>query len=134
MPYRNPEDARKNATKWYRANSEHALATAKKRYIREFPFFMLKNAKVRALKAGVPFNLELQDIVIPEFCPILGMKLEHGTHKSHDNAPTLDRIIPSQGYVRGNVIVVSHRANRIKSDASLAELQNIVSWLMRLKG
>jgi hypothetical protein len=102
--------------------------------LNNFPAVMLKNAKIRAKKHGVPINIELSDIVIPEFCPILGLKLEHGTQETHDASPTLDRIIPSQGYVKGNVVVISHRANRIKSDASLVELQNLVSWLARLKG
>jgi hypothetical protein len=44
-------------------------------------------------------------------------------------SPTLDKIIPELGYVRGNIAVISHRANRIKSDATLAEVLKLAAWL-----
>lgn len=50
------------------------------------------------------------------------------TNKRHDGSPTIDRIINDLGYVKGNVIVISWRANRIKSDATLAELKAIVAF------
>lgn len=42
---------------------------------------------------------------------------------------SLDRIVPSLGYVPGNVAVISHRANRIKSDATADELRAVADWL-----
>lgn len=90
---------------------------------------MLRNARKRAKEFGVPFDLTKEDIVIPERCPLLGVKLRVADGQVDDNSPTLDRIIPWLGYVRGNVVVVSWRANRIKSDASAAELRQIADWL-----
>jgi hypothetical protein len=49
--------------------------------------------------------------------------------RATDNSPTLDRIIPSLGYVRGNVKVISMRANVLKHNASLDELKKLVAWL-----
>lgn len=61
--------------------------------------------------------------------PVLGMKLVGGTRKDHDASPSLDRIDPSRGYIAGNVVVISHKANRLKNDAGLAELEALVAWL-----
>ena len=99
---------------------------------------MFHSAKMRAKKEGLPFNLVLSDIVIPELCPVLGIPLISNLGKStgkgqtglpNFNAPTLDRIVPSLGYVRGNISVISWRANHIKTDATLEELQAIVMYL-----
>lgn len=91
--------------------------------------FMVQCAKVRAKKAGVPFSITDEDFEIPEFCPILGIKLESGTKKYHDASPSLDRVIPELGYVPGNIVVMSFRANRIKGDASVEELETVLTWL-----
>jgi hypothetical protein len=85
---------------------------------------LLQNARGRARRENLPFNLTLADITIPEVCPVLGIPLRHGS-KIQDNSPTLDRIIPNLGYTSGNVWVISNRANKLKSDASLAELEQI---------
>lgn len=92
---------------------------------------MLQKARARAKKANVPFNLTVEDIVIPESCPVLGIPIlvaSNGKHHS-DNSPSLDKIIPELGYVRGNVEVISWRANTLKRDATLAELTAITKWL-----
>lgn len=90
-------------------------------------------ARKRANSLGLPFNLEEQDIVFPEVCPILGIPIclerKDGPRKRTDNTPSLDRKIPSQGYVKGNVFIISWRANRLKNDATLEELEAIVKYL-----
>ena len=91
--------------------------------------FMVQCAKQRAKKAGVPFSITDEDFEIPEFCPVLGVKLESGTKKYHDNSPSLDRVVPELGYVPGNIVVMSFRANRIKGDASVEEMEIVLSWL-----
>lgn len=91
---------------------------------------MLINAKKRARDLSLPFNLDLEDIVIPSTCPLLGIPIEKGIGIYTDNSPTLDRIFPQLGYTKGNVWVVSMRANRIKQDASLEELFIVCKNLM----
>lgn len=87
---------------------------------------MLAAAKHRAKKYDVPFNLELADIVIPERCPVF---LVPFARNDHNLCPQLDRIDPKKGYVKGNVAVISGKANRIKSDASAEELALVLRWL-----
>lgn len=91
--------------------------------------WMVICARQRAKKAGLAFDLTKEDVIIPEFCPALGIKLCQGTRQEHDASPSLDRIRPELGYVKGNVVVISHKANRIKTDASPEELRKVADWL-----
>lgn len=90
---------------------------------------MVQCAKIRADRAGVPFSITDEDFEIPEFCPVFGIKLEQGTKRYHESSPSLDRVIPENGYVPGNVVVMSFRANRVKGDASRDELQTVLDWM-----
>lgn len=89
---------------------------------------MVRGAKSRATKAGVPFNLTPEDITIPHRCPVLGIPLIVGGDKPTDNSPSLDRVMPNMGYVRGNVLVISNRANRIKNNATITELEKVAAF------
>lgn len=87
-------------------------------------------AKVRARTKGLPFNLEPSDIVIPKKCPALDIELVWGcARRQIDCSPTVDRKVPALGYVKGNVAVISWRANRLKSDATLDELRAILKYV-----
>jgi hypothetical protein len=95
-------------------------------------YTMWCSAKSSSKKRHLPFNIEPKDIVIPKICPLLGVPLQVGKKKHCPNSPSLDKIIPSQGYVKGNIQVVSYRANVIKQDASLQELQTLTANLERI--
>lgn len=91
---------------------------------------MCERAKSRAKDKEVSFNLTESDIMVPDVCPALGIKLSRSDGRpATDNSPSLDRIIPELGYVSGNVVVISYRANMIKSNASLEEILAVASWL-----
>ena len=76
---------------------------------REKNLFQL--ARHRALKKGIEFNIEISDIVIPETCPIL------------------DRIDNAKGYIKGNIQVISFKANAMKLTANKDELINFSNWV-----
>lgn len=97
---------------------------------------MHQRAKQRARKYGKDFNLEVSDIEIPEVCPILQIPLETHSGKSGGryNSPALDRIDNSEGYVKGNIQVISHRANQMKADASREELLQFANWVLKTFG
>jgi hypothetical protein len=88
-----------------------------------------KSAKHRAKKQNVPFEIEIEDIVIPKYCPVLGIKLEQGKGKNIDASPSLDKIIPEKGYVKKNIKIISWRANSIKRDTTIEELQKIIQYI-----
>lgn len=90
---------------------------------------MLASAKRRARKVGVPFSLRCEDIPNPTVCPVLGISLDWTSTRVSAASPTLDRLIPSVGYVPGNVHIISHRANTVKSDATAAELFAVAAWV-----
>ena len=96
---------------------------------RDQAYAVYHNAKDRAKRKGIVFSLSLQDIVVPEICPVLGIKLVRGKHGMQGNSPSLDRIKLTSGYVRGNVAVISFRANRLKSDAKIWEVKKILKYM-----
>lgn len=82
----------------------------------------------RARKRGLEFSITESDISIPEFCPILGIPLSVGIGKATANSPSLDRIDNTKGYVPGNVVVVSFKANTIKNNATVEELRKVLKF------
>lgn len=93
---------------------------------------MLNRAKTRAKKNNIPFSITEKDIVIPEYCPIMGIKLEHhrGRPGAYKSSPSLDKIIPELGYVPGNVRVISQLANQCKGNASIEEMIMFAKWVI----
>jgi hypothetical protein len=96
-------------------------------------YAMFTRAKTRAKRDGVPFDITPADIVIPENCPIFGTPLiiaENGKGKGPtDNSPSLDKRIPSLGYVKGNVEVISFKANRLKSSNTKETLSKLLEYI-----
>lgn len=90
------------------------------------------SAKLRAKKRNLEFSIECSDIFIPDTCPVLGIPLRQGGYNS-PNSPSLDRIDNTKGYTKSNIQVISHRANTLKSDASLEELELLVNYLQKIK-
>lgn len=80
------------------------------------------------MRRDIPFNLTLDDFRVPSLCPALGIPLKRGG-KSTDDSPTIDRNIPSKGYVKGNVTIISGLANRIKTNATLEQIEKVARWL-----
>lgn len=112
---------------------EYAREHTKKRYyiIRKNnpSAYLLKKAKDRANKNNIPFNITIDDIVIPEYCPVLGIPLAMSNGQPSDNSPTVDRINNNLGYIKGNVSVISFKANRLKSNLSIVELKRFANWI-----
>lgn len=93
---------------------------------------MWTRAKTRARNQGKEFDITHEDIVIPENCPVLGIPLVRGKGSGgKPDSPSLDRIDNSKGYVKGNVIVLSHLANMMKSSASTEQLLKFAEWVFK---
>lgn len=142
MPFKDPIK-RKEYNKKFHSNEYHRNYRKKnrakrrayeKQYKQNNPEKqLLSNAKQRAKKIGLPFNITLEDIFIPDYCPILGIKLgtTDGGKGQVDDSPSLDRIRPEEGYVKGNIAVISMRANVIKNSGSAEEHRKIADWIER---
>lgn len=72
----------------------------------------------------------MQDLIIPEICPVLDIPIiiSFGNGRT-DNGPSVDRIDNNKGYIKDNIIVISWRANNIKSYASIEELEKNFKFL-----
>lgn len=146
--YRKNADAIKEyQQKYYAENCEYVDARNKAYYldhkdqisnwqrdnrIKNLKKVLVYSARRRAEKAGVPFDLSPDDFEIPERCPVFGFDLAVGNRGFNPRSPSIDRIKPELGYVKDNIQIISYRANELKRDASLGELEMLVDYLRRL--
>ncbi len=93
---------------------------------------ILYRSRTSAKKRGHIHTLTEKDIVIPKYCTVLGIKLVQGGKTSFDS-PSIDRIDNDKGYVPGNVMIISQRANTIKNNATIEELEKIIEYMKRYK-
>jgi hypothetical protein len=93
----------------------------------------LAKAKYRMKKrnVGPSFTVDFKDIEWKTHCPILGMELNYDNHGTRENSPSFDRLDNNKGYVPGNVIIVSWRANRIKNDGTAEEHRLISNFMLQ---
>ena len=90
--------------------------------------------KARSKRLNIEFNISIEDVEVPEFCPVLGLKLKINTRTGkNDDSATIDRLNPRLGYIKGNVAVISHLANRIKSNATTKQIKLVYEWLNKKK-
>lgn len=94
--------------------------------------YLMNKARDRAKRAGLPFDITAADLAMPLVCPLLGIWLHANPKKVTAHSPTIDRIEPLLGYVRGNVWVISHKANTMKQDASKEELKTFAKKVLEL--
>ncbi|MAH79348.1 MAG: hypothetical protein CMQ77_01030 [Gammaproteobacteria bacterium] len=97
----------------------------------------IKESQRRAKKHNIPHEIDWRYIksIFPSDnkCPALGIKLqfgyEVGSSETRENSPSLDRIIPEKGYVKGNVVWISQKANLIKTNAKASDILKVAKWL-----
>lgn len=99
--------------------------------IRNFTHAMYIAARNRAKRKGIEFNIDETDITIPEICPLLEIPIEYGTKSNYDRSPSLDRIDNTKGYIKGNVWVISKKANAMKNSATFEELKIFSTNILR---
>ena len=98
---------------------------------------LFEYAKRRAKSKSRKFDITIEDVVIPNQCPILGIKiikqwgLSEQNNQSRANNPTLDRINSQKGYIKGNVEVISYRANILKKDGTSLEHMQIAKYIKK---
>jgi hypothetical protein len=128
-----PYADREKRLKYLREYNKNKVATARARHRADPRLDMLYNARGRARRLGLECTIKLDDIVIPAVCPILGIPLKPRRYEKGPGSasPTIDRIDRRFGYTPGNIQVISHRANRMKTDASPDELLAFAQWVQQ---
>lgn len=110
--------------KWHRKSRESPEGWAK---------HQVRMIRHRAKKSGMDFDISYEDILFPDICPVLGIPLSPGVYGKRllqsPNSPSVDRFDNTKGYVKGNVRVISLRANLLKRDATLEEMKRIVRYM-----
>ena len=99
--------------RWYGAMSQRVEET----YYDNI-YLLVSTAKGRAKRWDIPFDLHPSDLIVPDVCPYLKTPFIPKTMY----AMSLDRIDPSKGYVKGNVEIISRKANAMKNNATVQEL------------
>jgi hypothetical protein len=129
----NAETVKKNHQIYYAAQSVQVKSRRYEWKCNNIAKYLFRCAKKRAKRKGFLFNIDVLDIVVPKTCPILGITLSLSRGKPAENSPSVDRIDSAKGYVKGNVRVISYRANKLKNNATLEELQMIVADAEQIK-
>lgn len=96
-------------------------------------YVLLRDARKRSRAKGMRCDMTKEELaeIISDTCPVLGIKLEVGGD-SWQNSPSLDRIDNTKGYVKGNVIMVSHLVNTIKNKATPSQIKKVANFYMKL--
>lgn len=129
--YEENKDKSKEKDKKYREENKDKIKEKNKRYGEENrPKRILTSIRCRARKLGIPFDLTVEDIASYNTCPVFGFKMERGS-KNIKTSPSVDRIIPELGYVKGNIQVISNKANTMKNDATPEELRMFAKWVLK---
>jgi hypothetical protein len=118
---------------WYAKHGHKQRAHLRQLHIDKPQRSMFRDAGLRAKRKAIPFEITVDDIVVPHFCPILDIPLIVGPGKSTSNSPSLDRIIPELGYVKGNIQVISHLANKMKNNATFDQMIQLGKWAEKMK-
>lgn len=120
---RNAEKAKKYAKKYREGNRDIVNKKKREAYKNlEVRQKLLSQCRNRALRKGIPFNLDIEDIIIPDICPLLEVNFILGTKGNYEYTYSLDRIENDKGYIKGNVQVISKKANSMKNNATKEEL------------
>lgn len=130
---RQAEYQKANRPEMNRRNRIYDKTTLRNKYLETPALYLWKAAKKRSVVSKIDFNIEVEDIEVPDICPILGVPIEILTGK-HYNGCSLDRIDNTKGYIKGNVAVLSRRANRLKSDMSLEEARAVLAYMEKHLG
>jgi hypothetical protein len=132
-----PEKVKELNRKYREANREQCLQWSRESYHRrkadpsKIASTLYKNAKSRAAKKGIEFSISIEDIIVPEVCPVFKVPFDKSTRKY---SYSLDRKDPTKGYTKDNVWVISQLANAMKWDSTPEELHAFCVAMLALEG
>lgn len=99
--------------------------------LRSVPSRLLRAAKDRCRKSGVPITITVEDIIVPPSCPICEKAIQPaiGSKGGSATSPSLDRVVPAKGYVPGNVAVLCKKCNSMKGDMTPEMLRRMADYI-----
>jgi hypothetical protein len=127
----NREEVKLRGEVYRKINSEKIKVRSKAYRDNRRDLYALNGVKKRAKQKGLDFDITVADVIPPEFCPVLGLKLERGKGTTLPNSPSVDRIDPSKGYTKENIQVISQLANSMKQNATPEQLLMFADWIYK---
>ena len=102
---------------------------------------ILSNAKIRSKEKNIFFDIDTEYLksIFPKdnMCPVLNIPFQMGylneNKKNRDQSPSLDRIIPEKGYIKGNLVFVCDVVNRVKSNSSMEILEKVLNFYKKIE-
>ena len=113
----------------YPEYKERILAQKREEVRRHKAQYILNRVKRKAKKLGYEFNLTIDDIIIPDICPILEVPIVFGTKEDYEYSPSIDRIDNSKGYIKGNVVSCCKKCNTAKNTMTTEEFKQ---WIKKV--
>ena len=107
---------------WKRRNPEKVWAAA-----------AAHNSRLRAKKKGLTHEITAEYIlsILPEECPIFETEFVfYGNKVPGAKSATIDRIWANEGYIPGNIRIISGKANRIKNAYMAEDVLRVGNWLL----
>lgn len=144
MPYKNLEDRQTHTKLYYQKNKDKILTYSKdnafkykekrNRRQKEIKFeapekYILGRIKRSAKKRDLDFNLTVEDIIIPHPCPILEIPIQLNLETPKDNSISVDRLDSSKGYIKGNIRIISHKANAYKNNMKIETIERLLAYM-----
>lgn len=117
---------RQKSLNYIRTNPE-----ARKRRRADIRKMMIEAAQSRAVKKGLDIDIVYTDILVPDECPVFKQPIRKSKGKANEFSPSLDRIDNSKGYIKGNIQVISNKANAMKGNSTIPELIQFAKWVLK---
>ena len=133
----------------YRADNKEKVRDMKRKYRSNYfnimkytdismSFLSYKIGKMKASTKDVTLTAEELLELIPKDlkCPVFGTKFSFGkghNWKYKQNSMSVDRIDNNKGYHKDNIVIVSFKANVMKSSATLKELYQVADFYYELE-
>ena len=113
-------------------NYDKSYIGVNKCHNREKLLNIVRCARFRAKRNNMSCNITIDDIIIPDICPILNIPIAFGNKQVEPGSPSLDRIDNTKGYIKENIRIVSHRANTCKNIATKKDFELLLSNLNKI--
>lgn len=122
----------KKHLEWSRKNREHLAKYRKKHKAKDPLSYVLGSIKKRAKDNNYEFNLTVEDLreKWTDICPVFNIKMYFHSVRQ-DNSFSVDRIDSSRGYTKDNICIISCRANQLKSNGTIEELEKVLIYMKK---
>lgn len=105
-------------------------------YHKDYTKELYNRLKASAKKRNISFSLtlsEINELTFPITCPILGIPLRFNKGKAQDDSISIDRIDSQRGYEIDNIVVISWKANRLKNNGDIKDIESISRFYRELR-